>query len=85
MLPADFTPWNTIYFYYRKWKLEGVIEQIHEFLRSLVRKKAGRDESPSLGIIDSRSVKTSRQSAQERGYMVERKSKGANSTSLSTH
>lgn len=76
MLPADFAPWNTIYFYYRKWKLEGVIEQIHEFLRSLVRKKAGRDESPSLGIIDSRSVKTSRQSAQERGYDGAKKIKG---------
>lgn len=76
MLPADFAPWNTVYFYYRKWKFEGVIEQIHEFLRSLVRKKAGRDESPSLGIIDSRSVKTSRQSAQERGYDGGKKIKG---------
>lgn len=34
------------------------------------------DESPSLGIIDSRSVKTSRQSAQERGYDGGKKIKG---------
>jgi putative transposase len=68
MLPSNFAPWNTVYFYYRKWKLEGVIEEIHEFLRGLVRKKKGRHESPSLGIIDSRSVKTSRQSGSERGY-----------------
>lgn len=26
MLPVNFAPWNTVYFYYRKWKLEGVIE-----------------------------------------------------------
>ncbi len=76
MLLADFAPWNTVYFYYRKWKLEGVIEQIHEFLRTLVRQKAGRHQSPSLGIIDSRSVKTSRQNAQERGYDGGKKVKG---------
>ncbi|MDL2262843.1 IS5 family transposase [Bacteroidales bacterium OttesenSCG-928-I21] len=68
MLPIDFAPWNTVYFYYRKWKLEGVIEQIHEFLRDFIRKKLGRNQSPSLGIIDSRSVKTSRQSSEQRGY-----------------
>lgn len=76
MLPGDFAPWNTVYFYYRKWKLEGVIEQIHEYLRDLVRKKAGRHESPSLGIIDSRSVKTSRQSAENSGYDGGKKIKG---------
>ena len=42
----------------------------------LVRKKAGRNESPSLGIIDSRSLKTSRQNAQERGYDGGKKIKG---------
>lgn len=68
MLAIDFAPRKTVYFYYRKWKFEGGIEQIHEFLRSLARKQAGRNESPSQGIIDSRSLKTSRQNAQERGY-----------------
>jgi len=76
MLPAHFAPWNTVYFYFRKWKLEGVIEEIHEYLRGLVRKKFGRHESPSLGIIDSRSVKTSRQSGSERGYDGGKKIKG---------
>lgn len=76
MLSTDFAPWNTVCFYYRKWEFEGVIEQIHEFLRLLVRKKAGRNESPSLGIIDSRSLKTSRQNAQERGYDGGKKIKG---------
>jgi len=76
MLPCNFAPWNTVYFYYRKWKLEGVIEQINDFLRELVRKKAGRNESPSLAIIDSRSVKTSRQGGDERGYDGGKKVKG---------
>ena len=26
MLPSHFAPWQTVYYYFRKWKLEGVIE-----------------------------------------------------------
>ena len=59
MLPKDFAPWQTVYYYFRKWKFEGVIEDIMDTLHALSRKAAGREESPSLGIIDSRSVKTS--------------------------
>ena len=76
MLPEDFAPWNTVYFYYRKWKLEGVIEQIHEYLLWLGCKKAGRHESPSLWHYWSRSVKTSRQNAENRGYDGGKKIKG---------
>ena len=59
MLPSDFVPWQTVYYYFRKWKFEGVIEDIMDTLHAISRKAASRDESPSLGIIDSRSVKTS--------------------------
>lgn len=59
MLPKDFAPWQTVYYYFRKWKFEGVIEDIMDTQYALSRKAAGRKDSPSLGIIDSRSVKTS--------------------------
>lgn len=59
MLPKDFAPWQTVYYYFRKWKLEGVFEDIMDTLHGCARKLAGRRESPSMGIIDSRSVKTS--------------------------
>jgi len=42
LLPHDFAPWQTVYFYFRKWKFEGVIEEIVEALRGLCRKKAGK-------------------------------------------
>ena len=58
MLPGDFAPWQTVYFYFRKWKQEGVFEDLMYRLRDSVRKSYGR-KSPSLGIIDSRSVRTS--------------------------
>jgi putative transposase len=76
MLPNDFAPWNTVYFYYRKWKDEGVIEELHEVLRSYIRKKAGKQISPSVGIIDSRSVKTTRLGGHDRGVDGGKKVKG---------
>lgn len=59
LLPEEFGPWQTVYYYFRKWKLEGVIEDIMTTLHSLARKIVGMEGSPSMGIIDSRSVKTS--------------------------
>ena len=59
MLPNDFAPWQTVYFYFHKWKQEGVFEQLMHHLRETVRKACGRAVSPSVGLIDSRSVRTS--------------------------
>lgn len=59
MLPKDLPPWQTVYYYFRKWKADGTWELIHERLRTRCRKKAGREVSPSVGLIDSQSVKTS--------------------------
>ena len=59
MIPSDFPAWNTIYYYFSTWKRDGTIEFIMRILHKEVRKQAGRDPEPSVGIIDSRSVKTS--------------------------
>ena len=58
MLPKEFGPWQSVYFYFRKWKLEGVFEQMMHHLRDTVRKACGKEISPSVGLIDSRSVRT---------------------------
>ena len=76
MLPKDFAPWNTIYYYYRKWKNNGFIEEVYETLRDTIRQQNGRDQSPSLGLIDSRSVKTSRNGGVARGIDGGKKIKG---------
>lgn len=57
-LPHDFPPWHTVYDYFRQWSKSGLWEQINHALRETVRRKAGREASPSAAIIDSQSVKT---------------------------
>ena len=76
MLPQDFPPYNTVYYYFRKWKNEGVFENIMDFLREKVRLSMGREKTPSLGIIDSRSVKTSHHVDSDRGIDGNKKIKG---------
>jgi putative transposase len=76
MIPKDFAPWESVYYYFSKWKNEGIIEELLDKLRSKVRVMAGRKESPSIGIIDSRSVKTSHHVDSDRGLDGNKKIKG---------
>jgi putative transposase len=58
MLPKEYEHWNTTYGYFSKWRKDGTWEMIHGILREKVRKKEGREPTPSAAIIDSQSVKT---------------------------
>ena len=72
MLPKDFPKWQTIYWrpplrYYQKWRKDGFWALLHDTLSKLVRRKVGKQDSPSVGIFDSQSVKTTATVGQ-RGY-----------------
>jgi putative transposase len=58
MMPTDLPPWSTCYDYFRKWRNDGTWSRVNDALRTQVRHKDGRKKSPSMGIIDSQSVKT---------------------------
>ena len=74
-LSREYPPWKTVYYYFDKWKREGLIEELHDHLLEEQRKKQGKESSPSVGIIDSQSVKTSC-CAMARGYDAGKRVKG---------
>jgi len=57
-LPHDFPPYGTVYYSFWRFRNEGVWQRIHDALREQVRRQEGRESTPSAGIVDSQSVKT---------------------------
>ena len=58
MLPRDFPPVSTLQRYFYAWRDSGLWSTINHLLLAAVRLAAGREASPSAGVIDSQSVKT---------------------------
>ena len=57
-LPHEYPPWQTVYHYFRCWRLDGTWERVHSHLREHVRVRAGRSANPTAAILDSQSVRT---------------------------
>src|SRR5215831_7034353 len=55
-LPKDFPPKSTVWRYFDEWRHNGTLEAIHDRLREKVRRKEGKERTPSAGSIDSQSV-----------------------------
>jgi transposase len=56
-LPADFPPWETVYWYFARWEDAKVTEKILAAVREQLRVAEGRNPEPSAGLVDSQSVK----------------------------
>jgi transposase len=56
-LPHDFPPWATVFWYFKRWRQDGVVDRLHDALRDRVRDAEGRDPMASAGCVDAQSVR----------------------------
>src|SRR5246127_728658 len=66
MLPKDFPPWRTVYWWFRRFVRLLLFRTIHDIALMVDRERAGREPSPPAGIADSQTVKAP--AAKTRGY-----------------
>ena len=76
MIPQDLPYWQLSYYYFWKWRNEGRWETMNKALRELRRKKAKREASPSVAVIDSQSIKCSEWGVPRKGYDGHKKVQG---------
>ena len=76
LLPKDFPPWKTVYDWFRRWRIDGTWERLNAELRERLRSRLGRNPSPSAGIVDSQSAKTTGVGGEQRGYDGGKKVRG---------
>ena len=76
LLPRDFPPWETVYWWFRRWRIDGTFERLNAAVRERLRVRLRRNPQPSAGVVDSQSAKTTGVGGEARGYDGGKKVRG---------
>jgi len=76
LLPHDYPPYSTVYYYFRKWQNDGSWKRIDDHLVQWVRVDQDREPSPSAASLDSQSVPTAVMIHEAVGYDAGKNIKG---------
>jgi putative transposase len=66
-IPATFPPWQTVYWYFRKWSHDGSWELIASELTMRSRLMADKHCQPTVAIVDAQSVKNTATATEQIG------------------
>ena len=75
-LPDSFPDWRSVYYYFRKWKKDGTLENLNLALNRLERERKGKESTPSMFCIDSQSIKAAPFVKEEKGIDGNKKING---------
>jgi len=75
MLPKDFPPWQTVYWWFRRFVRLMLFRTIDDIALMMDRERQGREASPTAGVIDSQTVKAPTPGA-KRGFDAAKKTVG---------
>jgi putative transposase len=76
LLPKEYPPYSTVYYYFRKWRDDGSWKRIHDHLVQWARVTEARDPTPSAASLDSQSVPTAVMVQKAVGYDAGKHIKG---------
>ena len=76
LLPKEYPPYSTVYYYFRKWRDNGTWKQIHDHFVQWVRIDANRNGSSTAASLDSQTVPSAVIVHQVVGYDGGKKIKG---------
>ncbi|MFY7899387.1 MAG: transposase [Chitinophagaceae bacterium] len=76
VLLENYPPWQTVYWYFRKWTVDGTIELAHQEIRKAIRKQVDKNAYCSTGVMDCISVQLNATSGHSKGFDGNKQIKG---------
>jgi putative transposase len=75
-LESRYPKWQIVYYYFKNWSREGIIEKINTKLVALERENQQKEAQPSVNTIDTQSVKIAPMISEDKGIDGNKKVNG---------